>query len=94
MRWIELAAASPILNCLITYYVEGDRGHLLDERAYQRKEPMYVRGNAYSFAMPWEGIAASLKKVVEDSMPWSDLPHDEHHLARVVLFNLKIGNVV
>ena len=31
VRWIELAAASPILNCIVTYYVEGDRGHLMDE---------------------------------------------------------------
>ena len=46
VRWIELAAASPILNCIICYYVEGDRGHLLDERALQRKQPMNVRGNS------------------------------------------------
>ena len=31
VRWIELAAASPILNCIVTYYVEGDRGHLMDK---------------------------------------------------------------
>ena len=31
VRWIEIAAASPILNCIVTYYVEGDRGHLMDE---------------------------------------------------------------
>jgi len=27
VRWIEAAAASPVFTCLITYYVEGDRGH-------------------------------------------------------------------
>ena len=30
VRWIELAAANPILHCLVSYYVEGDRGHLLN----------------------------------------------------------------
>ena len=34
VRWIECAAASPVLTCLTAYYVEGDRGHLLDERIF------------------------------------------------------------
>ena len=57
VRWIECAAASPILTCLIAYYVEGDRGHLMDERVFQRTDPLVVRGNAYSFQMPWEKIS-------------------------------------
>ena len=93
VRWIELAAASPILNCIICYYVEGDRGHLLDERALQRKQPMNVRGNAYSFAMPWESIAAKLKDVVDGNVDWNFVPQSEDILAKSVLFNLRIGNV-
>ena len=30
VRWIEAAAACPIFTALITYYVEGDKGHLLN----------------------------------------------------------------
>ena len=92
-RWIELAAASPILNCIVCYYVEGDRGHLLDENVFQRKNPMNVRGNAYSFAMPWEQIAAKLSQVVEGEVNWSELPQNEDLLAITVLFNVRIGNV-
>ena len=93
VRWIELAAASPILNCIVCYYVEGDRGHLLDEKVFQREDPMNVRGNAYSFAMPWDTIAAKLSQVVEGEVDWSELPQNEELLARTVLFNLRIGNV-
>ena len=93
VRWIELAAASPILNCIVCYYVEGDRGHLLDENVMQRKNPINVRGNAYSFAMPWESIAKKLSQVVEGKVNWSELPQSEDLLSRTVLFNLRIGNV-
>ena len=34
VRWIECVAASPVFTSLITYYVEGDRGHLLGERQH------------------------------------------------------------
>ena len=93
VRWIELAAASPILNCIVCYYVEGDRGHLLDENVFQRKDPINVRGNAYSFAMPWDKIAAKLSQVVTGKVDWSELPQNEELLSRTVLFNLRIGNV-
>ena len=93
VRWIELAAASPILNCIVCYYVEGDRGHLLDEKAFQRRDPINVRGNAYSFAMPWENIAEKLGQVVEGRVNWDELPQREELLCHTVLFNLQIGNV-
>ena len=93
VRWIECAAASPVLSCLITYYVEGDRGHLMDERVGQRTDPLVVRGNCYSFQMPWEGIMQKLKDLLENDDGWSTLPHDENILAKMVLFNLRIGNV-
>ena len=93
VRWIECAAASPVLTCLISYYIEGDRGHLLDEQVFQRTDPLVVRGNAFSFQMPWEKIIQKLKTLLEDDNSWNSLPHDENILAKMVLFNLRIGNV-
>jgi hypothetical protein len=93
VRWIECAAASPVLTCLISYYIEGDRGHLMDEQVFQRTDPLVVRGNAFSFQMPWEKIIDELKTLLEDDNSWKTLPHDEGILAKVVLFNLRIGNV-
>ena len=93
VRWIEVAAASPVLTCLISYYVEGDRGHLLDERVFQRTDAMVVRGNCFSFQMPWEKIIEKLTTLLKDDDSWSSLPHDENILAKMVLLNLRIGNV-
>ena len=93
VRWIELAAASPILNCIVTYYVEGDRGHLMDERAYQRKDALSVRGNAFSFPLPWDGIATKLKQGNDGELLWDELPYNGAILAKCVLFSLRIGNV-
>ena len=93
VRWIECAAASPVLTCLISYYIEGDRGHLMNEQVFQRTDPLVVRGNAYSFQMPWEKIIDGLKTLLEDDNSWKSLPHDENILAKMVLFNLRIGNV-
>ncbi len=93
VRWIECAAASPVLTCLISYYVEGDRGHLMDEHMFQRTDPLVVRGNCFSFQMPWEKIVEKLHAIIEDDDGWKTLPHDEMILSRMVLFNLRIGNV-
>ena len=73
--------------------VEGDRGHLLDENVFQRQNPINVRGNAYSFAMPWDQIAAKLSQVVKGEVAWDELPQNEELLSKTVLFNLRIGNV-
>ena len=90
MRWIELAAASPVLTCRMTYYVEGDREHLLDERVFQRTDALVVRGSCYSFQMPWEKIIETLHTLLEDDNSWSALPHDENILSSMVVFNLRI----
>ena len=43
--------------------------------------------------MPWESIIEKLKTLLEDDNSWDSLPHDETILAKMVLFNLRIGNV-
>ena len=65
----------------------------MDERVFQRTDPLVVRGNAYSFQMPWEKIVEKLNTFFKSDNGWSSLPHDEDILAKMVLFNLRIGNV-
>ena len=67
VRWIEVAAASPVLTCLVAYYIEGDHCHLLDERIYQRTDSLVARGNCYSFQMPWERIIENLNALLEET---------------------------
>ena len=64
VRWIEAAAATPVLTCLISYYVEGDRGHLLNAEQHRPRHAYAVRGNVYSFHMPWEEIGDKLLQVL------------------------------
>ena len=54
---------------------------------------MLVRGNAFSFPMPWDGITAKLKKIIDGEVPWGELPYSGDVLAKTVLFSLRIGNV-
>ena len=93
VRWIEAAAACPVFTALITYYVEGDRGHLLNVEQHRPERAYAVRGNAYSFHMPWEGIAEKLGTVLEEE-DLDSLPHPPERLASIVLFSLRIGDVV
>ena len=90
VRWIESAAASPVFTCLITYYLEADRGHLLQESLQNPKHPVNVRGNVYSFHMPWEDIALALARVGAEPAWDNQLPHDEQVLAHMVQFNLRV----
>jgi hypothetical protein len=43
VRWIEAAAACPIFTALITYYAEGERGHLMEEEMHGPQRAYNVR---------------------------------------------------
>ena len=66
VRYIECAAASPLFTALITYYVERDKGHMLNVRQHKPQRAYAVRCNAYSFHMPWEDIAAKLGAITAE----------------------------
>ena len=60
VRWIEMAVVLPFWTTLIVYYLEGDRGHLMSEPVGAHRHRWGVRGNCFSYHMPWEDIMASL----------------------------------
>ena len=80
-------------NCPRSLWANTEEG-FLDERAYQRKDALNVRGNAFSFPLPWDGIAAKLKQVIDGEVLWDELPYNGAVLAKTVLFSLRIGNVI
>ena len=49
VRFIEAAAAAPVWTTMITYYIEEDEGHLLDEDLQQPQYRAAARGNAFIF---------------------------------------------
>ena len=48
-------------QAMLTFYVEGDGGHLLDEQLGQPRFRYLVRGSCVSYMMPWEDVMAELK---------------------------------
>ena len=92
VRWIEAAAAQPAWTTLMTFYIEGDRGHLMEETMFESSFMTVVRGNVHSYHMPWEHIMAQLEKTTSDEKRCL-MPHDPNRLAHLVRLQLKIGDI-
>ena len=60
VRFIETLVAIPIWTTTSIFYVEGDRGHLLQEKLGQKRWRTAMRGYVSSFVMPWEDILRQL----------------------------------
>ncbi len=86
-RWIEMAAASPYWTTLVMYYVDGDRGHVMGEEAAMQSDRWAVRGNVFSFHMPWEDILEKINEIIDDKD--IQLPHDPQTLAQLVKINVR-----
>ena len=59
VTWLEATIACPIFTGLITYYVEGkntERGHLMEEAVGSPQRAYAIRGNCFSFLLPWDTV--------------------------------------
>ena len=66
VRWLEAAIVTPAWTSMIVFYVEGDRGHLFDEKLNEQRWRTMVRGSCISYMMPWEDILRELRENCED----------------------------
>ena len=57
VTWLECAAASVCWSTLLVCYMEEPYGHLMLEKMQGVQARTHVRGNLFSFVMPWEDIA-------------------------------------
>jgi hypothetical protein len=65
VTWLEATIACPVFSGLVTYYVEGrasERGHMMREALGRPQRAWAVRGNLFSFLLPWEKVMAQLSK--------------------------------
>ena len=85
VRWIEMAAVLPYWTCMIVYYVEGDYGHLMNEEVQGTRQRTAVRGQAFSFLMPWEQIVKGLTQRVKA------IPRDPECLKYMLRLHLKVA---
>ena len=92
VRWIEAAAVCPAFTTMICFYLEEDRGHLMNEQVFGPQHRVGVRGNVFSFPMPWDAIMNSLLQAVDSRN--LTLPHPPQMLAHMVRLHLKAGHSV
>ncbi|CAL1144306.1 unnamed protein product, partial [Cladocopium goreaui] len=89
VRWIEAAAASPVWTSVINYYLEADRGNLIEEHLHRPEHRTAIRGNVSSFSIPWEEVLAALAPDTQRATTWEKLPHPPQVLQAIVKINVK-----
>ena len=85
VRWIEMAAVLPYWTTMIVYYVESDRGHLMNEVLKENQHRTCVRGQAFSYIMPWDEIVKSMHQRVKS------IPRDPECLKYMLRLHLKVA---
>ena len=75
VTWLESTIAGPVFSGLVTYYIEGppsDRHHMMESAVGKPERARAVRGNLFSFLLPWEEVMAQLFQQIEqgDLMEW------------------------
>ena len=56
VTWLECAASCMIWSTMLVYYLEAPYGHLMAEVMGSPQARTKVKGNLFSFTMPWEDI--------------------------------------
>ena len=56
VTWLECAAASVCWSTMLVYYLEEPFGHLMGDEMGLPQGRTHVRGNLFSFSMPWQDI--------------------------------------
>ena len=79
----------PFWNNMVVYYVEGDRAHFMGEQIGGQRPRWGVRGNCFSYHMPWEDILRRFCTCVEDTELQAPLSQDV--LVHLVRLHMKVG---
>jgi hypothetical protein len=108
VTWLECAAASLCWSTILVYYLEEPYGHLMLENVSGASARTQVRGNLFSFAMPWEDIEHCCAivttaaehtrehRAAEVEQHWRkrhQVPHDEATLATLLNVHIVGGSV-
>ena len=73
VTWLECAASCLIWSTMLVYYLEEPYGHLMGETLGQPRGRTQVKGNLFSFGMPWEDI----EKCCYQACLHAESPHRE-----------------
>ena len=92
VTWLEMAIASPCWTTMLICYVEGDRGHLMNEVVGQQQWRTRIKGSVASFQMPWEDILQDLNRNVDDAT-LAEIPRTAASVKYLLRVHLKVGTV-
>ena len=56
VTWLECAASCMVWSTILIFYLEMPYGHLMNERMGGASARTQVKGNLFSFTLPWEDI--------------------------------------
>ena len=88
VRWIETAAASPLWTSMVSFYLEADRGHVLEEPVHRAEHRLAIRGNISAVSLPWEDIYGHFAQMTPQDRI-ATLPHALPALRAMVKVTVK-----
>ena len=74
VRWVEAAAACPVWTSMISFYLEADRGHVMEETLHRADQRLAIRGNVSAVSLPWEQIYGKFADMTPEHR-LATLPH-------------------
>ena len=90
VRWIEMAAIMPLWTHMIVYYVEGNEGHVMNEITGELQWRTAVRGQCFSFVMPWgQMLREYSQRLSRDD--WAQLPRGQDCLQYFFRLHLNVA---
>ena len=85
-----MAAVLPMWTNMIVYYVEESEGHMMNEEIGRARYRRAVKGQSFSFAMPWRDLIAEFqRREAEDEL--LELPRKLAVLQYVFRLHLKVA---
>ena len=91
--WLEMTVASPCGTTMLVCYVEGDKGHFMNEVVGRQQWRTRVKGSVASFQMPWEDIIEDLKRNIGDAA-LDDIPRSAATVKYILRVHLKVGRSI
>ena len=88
VTWLEATIAAPVFSGLVTYYIEGDQSdkhNLMQVAVGNAQKSWGVRGNLFSFLLPWDKVLEQLFEKIEDGdlAEWPLAPDIAQKVVRV-----------
>merc|ERR1711933_543928 len=67
VTWLECAASCLTWSTMLVYYLESPYGHLMDVALGKPQGRTHVKGNLFSFNMPWEDIEKCCHQAIQNA---------------------------